>query len=362
MAEIIDVVMRLTDQVSDRLTHIRREMEQTARGNVRLGNTVQGVGRSLGSVANTMMPIAAGITAIGTVGAKSFMDFDAQITAAAVKAGATAEELNAMRDAAGKFGAQFPITAREAAEGMDRLAAGGFNATQAIGAMPGIIEAAVASGEDLGATSDVVTSALSIWNLTTGDIAANTTHVADVIQAAANASKLGMQDFGLAMQYAGAPAAALGVSIEELGTAMGIMSNKGIEASAIGTSLRATFSRLARPPKEAAAALASLGISSADLYKRRTAALSGLLARLTSFANEWQGCQIWNRFQRPRQSRVATHIVVYSRLLARLRKHISRWRTPFKTVPGVRMPRFSRCRTHSKARWIRLLVLLRLWE
>lgn len=267
MAEIIDVVMRLTDQVSDRLTHIRREMEQTARGNIRLGNTVQGVGRSLGSVANTMMPIAAGITAIGTVGAKTFMDFDAQITAAAVKAGATAEELNAMRDAAGKFGAQFPITAREAAEGMDRLAAGGFNATQAIGAMPGIIEAAVASGEDLGATSDVVTSALSIWNLTTGDIAANTSHVADVIQAAANASKLGMQDFGLAMQYAGAPAAALGISIEELGTAMGIMSNKGIEASAIGTSLRATFSRLARPPKETAKALASLGISSADLQK-----------------------------------------------------------------------------------------------
>ncbi len=267
MAEIIDVVMRLTDQVSDKLTHIRREMEQTARGNVRLGNTVQGVGKSLGSVANTMMPLAVGITAVGTMGAKAFMDFDAQITAAAVKAGATAEELNAMRDAAGKFGAQFPITAREAAEGMDRLAAGGFNATQAIGAMPGIIEAAVASGEDLASTSDVVTSALSIWKLTTGDIAANTTHVADVIQAAANASKLGMQDFGLAMQYAGAPAAALGISIEELGTAMGIMSNNGIEASAIGTSLRATFSRLARPPREAAAALVALGITSADLQK-----------------------------------------------------------------------------------------------
>lgn len=267
MAEIIDVIMRLTDQVSDRLSNIRREMEQSARRSVRLGNTIQGVGKSMNSIATAMMPLAAGITAVGTVGAKTFMDFDAKITAAAVKAGATAEELNAMRDAAGKFGAQFPITAREAAEGMDRLAAGGFNAAQAIGAMPGIIEAAVASGEDLGATSDVVTSALSIWKLTTGDIAANTTHVADVIQAAANASKLGMQDFGLAMQYAGAPAAALGISIEELGVAMGIMSNNGIEASTIGTSLRATLSRLASPPKAAAEALASLGISSANLQK-----------------------------------------------------------------------------------------------
>ena len=103
--------------------------------------------------------------------------------------------------------------------------------------------------------------------MTEGDVAANTVHVADVVQAAANASKLGMADFGLAMQYAGAPAAALGVNIEELGTAMAIMSNNGIEASTIGTSLRSTLSRLASPPKEAAKALAELGISAADLQK-----------------------------------------------------------------------------------------------
>lgn len=267
MAEIIDVVMKLTDNVTEGLHHIRTEMEQTARANGQMGRNLTNAGKGVGALSSALMPLAAGIAGVGAVGVKTFMDFDATITGAGVKAGATAEEMQKMKDAASQMGAQFPTTARDVAEGMDRLAAGGFNAEQTIAAMPGIIEASIASGEDLATTSDVVTSALSIWNMTEGDVAENTVHVADVVQAAANASKLGMADFGLAMQYAGAPAAALGVSIEELGTAMGIMSNNGIEASTIGTSLRSTLSRLASPPKEAADALNQLGISSADLQK-----------------------------------------------------------------------------------------------
>lgn len=264
MAQVIDLIMKLQDDVTSKLKGIRSEMEQTAKMNTRLGGDIARAGKGMTAIGTAMTPIAAGITAVGTLGVKTFMDFDATITGAGIKAGATAEEMEKMRSVASRLGADFPITAREAAEGMDRLAAGGFNAEQAIAAMPGIIEASVASGEDLAATSDVVTSALSIWNMTQGDVAANTTHVADVIQAAANASKLGMQDFGLAMQYAGAPAAALGVSIEELGTAMAVMSNNGIEASTIGTSLRSTMSRLASPPKAAAEAISQLGLTVKD--------------------------------------------------------------------------------------------------
>ena len=265
MANIIDVVMRLTDSVTDPLRRIRHQMEQTANMNQRLGHDIQNVGRGISSIGESMMPAAAAITAVGVATGKTFMDFEATITGAAVKAGATTEaEFNKMRDVAGKLGAEFPITASQAAEGMDRLAAGGFDVNETIGAMPGIITAAVASGEDLAVTSDVITSALSIWDMKQGDIAENTTHVADVVQMAANKSKLGMQDFGLAMQYAGAPAAALGISIEELGTAMAIMSNNGIQASTIGTSLRSVISRLASPPKAAAMAIEQLGLKIND--------------------------------------------------------------------------------------------------
>lgn len=260
MASIIDVVMQLTDRVSEPLRRIRSNMEENSRLNRQLGRDVRNVGRGFGSIASTMMPAATAVSAFGALGTKTFMDFEDTITGAGVKAGATGEQLERMKETALKLGHDFPITASEAAEAMDRLAAGGFDAEQTMAAMPGIIEASVASGEDMATTSDVITSALNIWNLKTGDVAENTQHVADVVQMAANVSKLGMADFGLAMQYAGAPAAALGVNIEELSTAMAIMSNNGIEASTIGTSLRSTMSRLALPPKEAAAAIDQLGL------------------------------------------------------------------------------------------------------
>lgn len=260
MASIIDVVMQLTDRVSEPLRRIRSNMEENSRLNRQLGRDVRNVGRGFGSIASTMMPAATAVSAFGALGTKTFMDFEDTITGAGVKAGATGEQLERMKETALKLGHDFPITASEAAEAMDRLAAGGFDAEQTMAAMPGIIEASVASGEDMATTSDVITSALNIWNLKTGDVAENTQHVADVVQMAANVSKLGMADFGLAMQYAGAPAAALGVNIEELSTAMAIMSNNGIEASTIGTSLRSTMSRLASTPKEAAAAIDQLGL------------------------------------------------------------------------------------------------------
>lgn len=260
MASIIDVVMQLTDRVSEPLRRIRSNMEENSRLNRQLGRDIKNVGRGFGSIASTMMPAATAVSAFGALGTKTFMDFEDTITGAGVKAGATGEQLERMKETALKLGHDFPITASEAAEAMDRLAAGGFDAEQTMAAMPGIIEASVASGEDMATTSDVITSALNIWNLKTGDVAENTQHVADVVQMAANVSKLGMADFGLAMQYAGAPAAALGVNIEELSTAMAIMSNNGIEASTIGTSLRSTMSRLASPPKEAAAAIDQLGL------------------------------------------------------------------------------------------------------
>lgn len=264
MATQIDVTLRLIDMMTSPLVRVQNEMERTARAHQRMGRDIQRIGDGFSSVGESMLPIAAGITAIGAAGGRAFIDFDSIITGAAAKAGATAEEMEMMRQKASQFGADFPISATQAAEGMDRLAAAGYDANQVVGVMPSVITAAVASGEDLATTSDVVSNALNIWNLKQGDIAANAMRVADVVQMAANKSSLGMNDFGVAMQYAGAPAATLGVSIEQLATAMAIMKNNGIEASTIGTSLRSVFSRLSEPPKPAAEAIAALGLQVKD--------------------------------------------------------------------------------------------------
>lgn len=262
--EIIDVYMRLRDGVSNQLAKIRNNMAMTARQQDTLGRNVQNVGRHISGIGETLAPVSAGIVAAGGLIGRTFVGFDATVTKAGAKAGATAEQLEQMRVTAGKLGAEFPISATEAAQAMDGLAAAGYDANQIMAMLPSVIQSSVASGEDLAMTSEVVSSALNTWNLQTGDVEKNTLRVADVIQQANNMSALSLQDFGLAMQYAGAPAAALGIQIEDLSAAMAIMRNKGLAASNIGTSLRSMFSRLADPPKEAAVAIEQLGMQIQD--------------------------------------------------------------------------------------------------
>ncbi len=261
---VIDVIMRLTDQVTAPLTRIRSQMDATAKTSTRLGRTVQTVGKNIGSISSALMPVSAGLVAAGTMAATTFMDFDRVITGAGAKAGASAAELEKMRAAATQMGADFPVSATEVAQAMDALAASGFDANQTVALMPSILTSAVASGEGLAQTSQVVTSALNIWGMAQENVGQNAARVADVIQQAANASALGLQDFGIALQYAGAPAAALNVNIEELSTALALIKNRGIDASTAGTSLRSLFTRLSNPPKQAAEAIAQLGLQVTD--------------------------------------------------------------------------------------------------
>lgn len=264
MPSVIDVVLNLVDKVTNPLKTVQREMERTANMNRRLGRDIERIGSGFSSVGESMLPIAAGITAIGVAGGRAFIDFDSIITGAAAKAGATADEMELMRQKASQFGADFPISATQAAEGMDRLAAAGYDANQVIGVMPSVITAAVASGEDLATTSDVVSNALNIWNLKQGDIAQNAMRVADVVQMASNKSSASVADFGVILQEAGTPANTLGISIEQLSTAVAILKNTGSDASKIGNALSATFSNLSAPTKPAAEALDKLGVTVKD--------------------------------------------------------------------------------------------------
>ncbi|MEK4085145.1 phage tail tape measure protein [Psychrobacillus sp. FSL K6-1415] len=143
---------------------------------------------------------------------------------------------------------------------MTEMAAKGFTANQTIAAMPGVIAAAEASGEDLALAADTVASALNIFGLE----AAESSRVADVLAMTANMSAAGITDMQYALKYAGAPAAALGISMEELSASIGILTNSGLDGSSAGTSLRASLLALNNPAKAQAKIMDELGFSILD--------------------------------------------------------------------------------------------------
>ena len=68
------------------------------------------------------------------------------------------------------------------------MGAKGFDSAQATSALPGVLSARVASGEDLGMVADTITSALNSFGME----ASQSTHVADVLATAANATVAGV--------------------------------------------------------------------------------------------------------------------------------------------------------------------------
>lgn len=203
-------------------------------------------------------------------------DFDSQMRKAGAIAGASAKELDAMRDAALDLGAKTSESASSVATAMTEMAAKGFNANQTIAAMPGIIAAAEASGEDLALAADTVSSALNIWGLE----AAESAKVADVLAMSANVSAAGIDDLGYVLKYAGGPAAALGISLEEVAAAAGIMTNAGLDGSNAGTALRASLLALNNPAKAQEKMMANLGISMRDA-EGNAVSLSEMVQNLT---------------------------------------------------------------------------------
>lgn len=233
------------------------QSEKLSSGVKNTGKEITGFGKNMtltgaGMTAGFTMPF---VKAIQTTG-----DFEAAMTKAGVIAGATSGELGQMTDAALELGATTSLSSNEVAEAMTEMAAKGFDATQVIAAMPGVISAAEASGEDLALTADVVASALNGFGLEAG----NSGKVADILAMAANKTAAGVGDMGEAFKYSAPLASSLGISMEELSAATGLMVDAGLGGGQAGTTLRQALISLTKPTAKSANLMADLGFSAVD--------------------------------------------------------------------------------------------------
>lgn len=215
---------------------------------------------NLKSVAGVATAGFAAITAAAVGSVNQFVEFDTAIRKAGAVAGASAVELEALRESSLDLGASTSKSATEVANAAGELASAGFVTQDILGALPGVIAASEASGESLALAAETVGAALNIWSLGSEEAA----RVADILAQAANVSAADINDLGYAFKYAGAPAAALGIGIEETAAAIGILSNAGIDGSSAGTALRASLLALNNPAKAQAKLMQQIGFSVKD--------------------------------------------------------------------------------------------------
>jgi TP901 family phage tail tape measure protein len=202
---------------------------------------------------------------------EEFIAFDQAVTSASAKFPEKIQrgtkEFEELAAAARKVGAETQFTAAQAAEGLDFLAMAGFNAKQAMAALPGVVDLATAADMDLARASDIASDALGAFNLMTKDSAQlteNLTRINDVFAKTVTTSNTTMETLFETMKEAGPVVKGAGASVETFAALTGVLGSASIKGSKAGTTLKNMFLRLSKPPREAAKALAKLKIETVD--------------------------------------------------------------------------------------------------
>ena len=225
------------------------------------GNKVKSVSDKLDTLGSTLTTtLTLPVLAIGTAAVTTGNDFEAQMSRVQAIAGATGDELEQLTQQAMDLGAETSFSASEVAEGMENLASAGFNTQEIMEAMPGLLDLAASSGADLATSSEIAASAIRGFGLD----ASSSAHVADVFAEAAARTNAQTEDMGEAMKFIAPAANTMGLKIEEVAAAIGIMSDAGIKGSQAGTTLRGALSRLTKPTDKMTKVMDNLGISFYD--------------------------------------------------------------------------------------------------
>ena len=242
--EQYDALQREIIETEQELRNLQTEADKTNTAFAKLGATgevMQNVGDKISGAGEKLLPVTAGITALGTAAVKTGADFDSAMSKVAAVSGATGDDLEALRAKAREMGSQTKFSASEAAEAMNYMAMAGWKTEDMLSGIEGIMNLAAASGEDLATTSDIVTDALTAFGLTAADSA----HFADVLAAASSNANTNVSMMGETFKYAAPVAGSLGFSVEDTAEAIGLMANAGIKSTQAGTSLRSIMTALA---------------------------------------------------------------------------------------------------------------------
>lgn len=229
-------------ELTERIKELAEEQKKAAEGAGEFGSAgVQAIEAVGGAIAAA--GIAEGVKAIADAYRECVdvsKEFGQGMSNVEAIAGATSREMSALTEEAKELGATTKFTARESADAMGYMAMAGWDASEMLSGMSGVINLAAAAGEDLAQVSDIVTDNLSAFSLT----AADTAHFADVLAAAAANSNTNISIMGETFKNSSSVAGALGYSVEDVAVMVGLMANNAVKGSRAGTALRNIFNGL----------------------------------------------------------------------------------------------------------------------
>lgn len=242
------------DGALDSLAKLRRENANTI-------GALNTAGRAAITAGTGLVAMGGTIVAGFGMAVKASMNLEKRLSYVKALTKLDEEGMEELRQKVLQLGADSAYTATEVADGFTELAKGGATAEQMIN---GLGESMINLGQagDIG-LSEAATAIISVSSVF-GIAAEQSEMVADRIAGAANASIIEISDMAVSFKYAAGVAAQLGISLDDVSTALALMGQAGIKGSTAGTSLRRMLIQLSPRTDKAATLMHKLGIMTED--------------------------------------------------------------------------------------------------
>lgn len=240
-----------------------------------MGDSVKSAGQKLTGFSTIAgLGLAAGLkTSISSL--SEFKNTLNEIKNLAVTGGESVEEatrnVSRIQKDATQYSNQYGVSVNKIGDGYKELIKRGYTTNQALGAMKSELQASVASGDDFNDVVNVSSQVLEAFGMkvnSTSGMLKNTKTVTNELAYAADLTSTGFTDIGIGMSYVGSTAKTAKIELSETASAMGILSNNGLEADKAGTGLRQVINNLVTGVKDIDSknsVLGKLGLKKKDL-------------------------------------------------------------------------------------------------
>jgi TP901 family phage tail tape measure protein len=222
------------------------------------------------------------------------VDFSSSMSNVQALSGATSDQLAELEKTARDLGASTIFSASDVADAFGYMALAGWDTSQMLSGIDGVLNLAAAADMNLATASDIVTDNLTAFGLSAQDSGA---FVDQMAYAMAN-SNTNVEQLGEAYQNCASTAHSMGFSVEDTTAALMTMANAGVKGGEAGTGLSSIMTRLATDTKGCAGELEKYGVEVYDSH--------GNMNDLSSILN---GCaEVWSDLSDEEQANLAKTI------------------------------------------------------
>lgn len=227
-----------TDRWVSGFNTAREQMQTLADSSQSVSTRFQAAGQMLTSVGSTLSThVTLPLVGIGAASVKTAADFESSMSNVQALSGATGSELEQLSNLAKEMGSTTQFSASQCADALGYMALAGWDTSQSMAALPGVLNLAAASGMDLASASDAVTDILSAFGMSAADAGAAADQFA-YAQANANTSADQLTE---AMANCGVNANGFGQDLTQTNAVLMGLSNEMLKGAPAGTALSAVF-------------------------------------------------------------------------------------------------------------------------